>query len=215
MKPAALYLRVSTDDGRQTVENQRRELITMAQGRGFEVAAEYADEVSGSKGKAERPGLRALFDAAARGKFRAVLVWALDRWSRDGTFLGGLMMVGELDRFGVALLSYQETYIDTAGPFREPLIALALKLAQHERDRLLERTRAGIARAKAAGVHCGRRTAGVPSAAVQEAVKLRTLGWSWERCAVHLELRGFGTWDKNTLRRACKRGGQEGGPKAA
>jgi DNA invertase Pin-like site-specific DNA recombinase len=153
---AAIYLRVSKDDGTMTVENQRAPLIQMALGRGYEVGTVYTDRVSGAKGERDRPGLAALFQDAARGQFQAVLVWALDRFSRDGSFTGGLRMVGELDRFRVALLSHEETYIDTAGPFREPLVALALKLAEGERHKLIERTKAGLARAKASGKRLGR-----------------------------------------------------------
>ena len=45
---AALYLRVSTDD--QTTENQQRDLLTLAELRGWEVVVTYADAgVSGAK----------------------------------------------------------------------------------------------------------------------------------------------------------------------
>ena len=158
MIPAAIYVRVSKDDGTQTTDNQLPDVQQMAAGRGYVVAPEhlYEDEASGAKGTDERPALAAMLQAAARGRFKAVFVWRLDRLSRDDTFRGGLQMIGELDRFGVALLSHGETWIDTAGPFRSVLVQISLTLAAEERRVLIERTRAGIARAKAAGVHCGR-----------------------------------------------------------
>jgi DNA invertase Pin-like site-specific DNA recombinase len=128
--PAAAYFRVSNED--LTIENQRAEVFRMAEARGYSIADHhvYTDELSGAAEKRDRPGIEALMTAAARGKFRAAFVWALDRFSRDGSFTGGLLMVGELDRYRTALLSYSETWLDTAGPFREPLVAIALKLAE-------------------------------------------------------------------------------------
>lgn len=48
---AALYLRVSTSEGKQTEENQRRELRKFAQDEGYKLAGEYFDHESGRKGR--------------------------------------------------------------------------------------------------------------------------------------------------------------------
>jgi DNA invertase Pin-like site-specific DNA recombinase len=54
MTRVALYLRVST--GEQSVENQRRELLTTAERRGWTIAGEFADEgIFGAKGRDKRP----------------------------------------------------------------------------------------------------------------------------------------------------------------
>lgn len=45
---AALYARVSTDDGRQTVANQVRQLRELAVAREFEIFREYTDEETGA-----------------------------------------------------------------------------------------------------------------------------------------------------------------------
>ena len=158
MIPAAIYVRVSKDDGSQTADNQLPDVQQMAVGRGYVVAPEhvYSDEASGAKGADERPALAAMLQAAARGRFKAVFVWRLDRLSRDDTFRGGLQMIGELDRFGVALLSHGETWIDTAGPFRSVLVQISLTLAAEERRVLIDRTKAGIARARVKGTRSGR-----------------------------------------------------------
>ena len=94
--PAAIYVRVSKDDGSQTTDNQLPDVRQMATGRGYVVAPEhlYTDEASGAKGTDERPALAAMLQAAARGRFKAVFVWRLDRLSRDDTFRGGLQMIG-------------------------------------------------------------------------------------------------------------------------
>ncbi len=185
MTPAAVYLRVSKDDGSQTVDNQRPEVMQMAEGRGFVVDPShvYVDEASGAKGREERPAFDALMTAAARGRFRAIFVWALDRFSRDDSFLGGLLMVGELDRYGVALLSHQETWVDTAGPFRSVFVHISMKLAASERRRLIERTKAGIARARAEGTHVGRPKALASDPLLDAAEDLRRRGLGWRSVA--------------------------------
>lgn len=187
MTPAAIYVRVSKEDGSQTTDNQLPDVQQMASGRGYIVAPEhvYSDEASGAKGADERPALAALLQAAARGRFKAVFVWRLDRLSRDDTFRGGLQMIGELDRFGVALLSHQETWIDTAGPFRMVFVQISLTLAAEERRVLITRTKAGIARARVKGTKSGR-PIGVPPAAIPDwvgdrAAALVRSGSSWRR----------------------------------
>ncbi len=217
MIPAAIYVRVSKDDGSQTTDNQLPDVQQMALGRGYVVAPEhiYADEASGAKGADERPALAAMLQAAARGRFKAVFVWRLDRLSRDDTFRGGLQMIGELDRFGVALLSHGETWIDTAGPFRSVLVQISLTLAAEERRVLIERTKAGMARAKAAGVHCGRPRVSLSPALVARGIELRTaadLGWkrSWRAVQAGLEAEGYQNVPSlPTLVRACTKGRPE------
>jgi DNA invertase Pin-like site-specific DNA recombinase len=172
MKPAAVYLRVSKDDGSQTTDNQRPEVMQMADGRGYAVVEVYEDQASGAKGADERPALRRLLDDAARGKFRAVFVWRLDRLSRDDTFHGGALMIGQLDAYGVAILSHQQPWCDTSGPFRNVLVQFALSLAADERRTLIERTRRGIERARLHGTKTGK-SIGRPRAQMSDALIAR------------------------------------------
>ena len=77
---AALYLRVSTAD--QTTENQRLELQAAADRMGHTVVEIYADNgISGSKGRAKRPGFDRLLKDAARRKFEV-------RWRRPWSAAG-------------------------------------------------------------------------------------------------------------------------------
>ena len=54
-----------------------------------------------------------------------------------------------IDGAGVDFISVKESYLDTSGPFRDVLLAFAATVARMERDRLIERTKAGLARARA------------------------------------------------------------------
>jgi len=79
---AAIYARVSTADGRQDTENQLGELRRFASTHGWEITFEYNDHESG--GREDRAEFRRMFRDAAQRKFDWVLVWALDRFTREG-----------------------------------------------------------------------------------------------------------------------------------
>jgi DNA invertase Pin-like site-specific DNA recombinase len=162
----ALYGRVSKDDGKQDTENQLHELREFCQRSNWEVVREYVDRASGKT--ADRPQFEKLFEDAAKRKFDIVLFWALDRFSREGT-LATLQHLQKLSGYGVDWRSYQESYLDSCGPFKDVVIALMATLAQQERARISERTKAGLQRARRAGKVLGR-----PRVAV-DVQKLRSL----------------------------------------
>ena len=146
----ALYLRVSTD--RQSVENQRRELLTYVQARGWTLTREYIDEaVSGVRER--RPGLDELLADARRRRFDSVLVWSLDRVGRSLRHL--LTVIDELQSVNVSLVALRDG-IDLASASGRLQLAVLGALSQFERDRLRERTIAGLQRARAQGKRLGR-----------------------------------------------------------
>jgi putative DNA-invertase from lambdoid prophage Rac len=148
MRTCAVYLRVSTD--RQTVENQRAEVEQLARARGFEPVT-YEEVESATKA---RPVLERMLADARAGRVQGVAAWALDRLHRSMT--GAINTVLELDRLGVPVLSVREGWLDTSGPVRPLLVAIFGWVAEQERARLIERTRAGIERARRAGRRLGR-----------------------------------------------------------
>jgi DNA invertase Pin-like site-specific DNA recombinase len=145
---AALYARVSTTD--QTTANQLPELERLARARGFDVVL-YEEQESAAKA---RPVLDRLMADARAGKVSAVIVWALDRLHRS--MVGAVNTVLELDRLGVQVLSVREPWLDSGGPVRPLLVAIFGWVAEQERERLIERTKAGLTRAKAQGKRLGR-----------------------------------------------------------
>jgi hypothetical protein len=78
-----IYARVSTKDKGQDTENQLIQLRDHCARAGHKITAEYIDQSTSKHG--ERDQFKAMFDAAARHEFDAVLVWALDRFTREGT----------------------------------------------------------------------------------------------------------------------------------
>lgn len=147
----ALYLRVSTD--KQETENQAAQLRDFAAKQSWEIVREYADYESGSK--AERAGFRQMFADAAEHKFDLLLFWALDRLSREGV-LETLQYLNKLTNCGVGFRSYTEQFFDSCGIFKDAIIAIMATLAKQERVKRAERTKAGLARVKAAGKRLGR-----------------------------------------------------------
>ena len=147
----AIYCRVSTDE--QDATNQLPEVKQLCSHRGWTVARQYVETVSGTA--KVKPELARLLADAHAGKFSAVVVWALDRLGRGGIAeIAGI--VGKLDAAHVALVSVKEPWADTSGPVRDLLVAVMSWVAQQERSRLVERTKAGMARARADGKRLGR-----------------------------------------------------------
>jgi len=148
----SLYTRVSTNQ--QDTANQAAVLTDWAKQRGFEVIRVYKEEESAWKNGHQRELANLIADARRR-KFQAVLVWALDRLSREGA-LAILSLVQKLSSCGVQVLSYQESWTEAPGELAELLYALTGWVARMESQRRSERTKAGLARVKAQGRRLGR-----------------------------------------------------------
>ena len=175
MTHAALYVRVSTKE--QTTENQELELRRWAEGLGLEVAHVYRETVTGAK--ADRTALTAALAAAHQHQFDVLLIWSLDRLTREG--IGPMLRyLQALRAINIRVLSFKEPWLDTGGPIGELLIAIFGWVAQQERQRIGERVRAGQARARAQGVRFGRKPRVVD---LEELRRRRAAGQGWRRIA--------------------------------
>jgi DNA invertase Pin-like site-specific DNA recombinase len=152
MARAVIYARVST--GQQDTENQIAVLKEWARQRGFEVIAVYTETESAWRDGHQQELARLVRDARM-GRFRFVLVWALDRLSRLGA-LSILHLIHKLASYGVKVLSHQESWTEAPGELAEVLFAIAGWVAKMESQRRSERTKAGLVRVRAAGVRLGR-----------------------------------------------------------
>jgi len=149
---AAVYLRVSSNE--QSTDNQLPALEAYASSRSYEIVRVYEEEESAWKSGHQRELANLIADARQR-RFQAVLVWALDRLSREGA-LAILSLVHKLSICGVKVLSYQESWTEAPGELAELLYALSGWVARMESKRRSERTKAGLARVKAQGKRLGR-----------------------------------------------------------
>ena len=151
-KRAAIYLRVSTDE--QTTENQERALR--------EVAARSGTRSSRCTGMMASRGPRAATSAPAstpctrtpaRRKFDIVMAWSVDRLGRILQDLIGFL--SELHSLGIDLALHQQG-IDTTTPAGKAMFQMMGVFAEFERSMIVERVRAGVARAKASGTKSGK-----------------------------------------------------------
>jgi len=91
---------------------------------------------------------------AKRRKFDAVLVYKLDRFGRSTRHL--LNSLAEFDSLGIAFVSFSDSW-DTSTPSGKLMFTMLAAMSEFERSLIVERVNSGIKRAKAAGIHCGRR----------------------------------------------------------
>jgi len=152
MNKCALYCRVSTDE--QHTENQIAKLTELAAVRGLEIVRIYSENASAWKA-GHQIELKRLKADAQKHLFDTVLVWSLDRLSRQGAATI-LTLVDTLKYYGVRIISLQEQWTDAPPAVVELLYSVFAWVAKMESERRSERTKAGMDRAKKAGVHCGR-----------------------------------------------------------
>lgn len=155
-----IYARVSTDDRGQDPLNQLLQLRAFCHHQGWTVVAEYTDEVSAKNG--DRAGFKAMWKDVAMHRFDLLLFWSLDRLTREGT-LATLTYLRRLKDQGIAFKSYSEQYIDSLGVFSDAIIGILGAIAQQERVKISDRTKAGPARVRARGVRLGRPESKTPS----------------------------------------------------
>lgn len=142
------YMRVSKADGSQALDLQRDALI------GCGIAEQYLYEDQASGKKEDRPGLAACIKALRPGD--TLVVWKLDRLGRDLRHLVNL--VHELTERGIGLkvLTGQGAAIDTTTAAGKLVFGIFAALAEFERELIAERTKAGLASARARGRKGGR-----------------------------------------------------------
>jgi len=150
---AALLMRRSTEE--QSTENQRRALLPFANQLGLRVVCEY--DISGSAWKGgHKAALDAALTDARTRRFEWLLVWKLDRLSRQG----GEDLLAILNQFGAAGVQVRSLHDPwLSGPLTHDGKLLGFIegwRAEGESNLRSLRTRAGLARARAQGRHIGR-----------------------------------------------------------
>lgn len=143
------YGRVSTTD--QTTENQRQEI----ERAGYQVEYWFADEgISGKVHASQRPQFKALLGQIRNGE--TLVVSKLDRLGRDAQDVGATIKALAARKIEVIVLQLGK--LDLASPAGKLMLNMLAAVAEMERDLLVERTQAGLARAKSQGKVLGRPT---------------------------------------------------------
>lgn len=142
------YCRVSTAD--QTTENQAREIAAA----GFAVAPQRIIEetISGSVAASERAGWQRLLNKLEHGDI--LIVTKLDRLGRNAMDVRA--SVEGLTAVGVKVHCLALGGIDLTSAAGKMTMGVINAMAEFERDLLIERTQAGLSRAKGNGKALGR-----------------------------------------------------------
>lgn len=151
----AIYARVSMDESDkdshqfQNPENQLKPLREYAKSLNYEVFSEYVDKMSGAN--PARPMFRKMMQDALMRRFSGIIVWKLDRFSREG-ILPTMSYIKQLKERGIWLKSITEGWLDTSqGGITDIVLAIMSWASEQERKNISERTKAGIKRLKAEG----------------------------------------------------------------
>ena len=139
------YMRVSSDNDRQTTDLQRDALLAA----GVDPRHLFEDKASGARD--DRPGLKECLHFIKPGD--TLVVWKLDRLGRSLSHL--LAIVAGLRQTGVAFQSLTEG-MNTDTPHGELLFQIFGALAQYERALIKERVQAGLEAAQRRGRRGGR-----------------------------------------------------------
>lgn len=142
------YMRVSKNDGSQTLDLQKDALLRS----GVKEERIYQDLASGRKDM--RPGLNDCLKALQSGN--TLVVWKLDRLGRDLKHLVNLTDDLRKRDIGFKVLTGQGAQIDTTTPNGRLVFGMFASLAEFERELIVERTRAGLTAARARGRKGGR-----------------------------------------------------------
>ena len=142
------YMRVSKADGSQVTHLQRDALVAA----GVRPLRIYEDKISGKRD--DRPALDACLKALRRGD--TLLVWKLDRLGRSLRHLVNTVYELEIRGIGFKVLTGHGAAIDTTTPSGKLVFGIFAALAEFERELNVERTKAGLAAARARGRRGGR-----------------------------------------------------------
>ena len=122
-----------------------------------------------------------MLEGARRGKFDVLVVWSLDRFSREGEWSVSRIMAA-LQDWNVRFYSYNEPFLDTTGPFAGFLIPLFAWLSRQESIRKGKAVKLGMDKARARGKAIGRPVV-VDKVDAKLVVQLRNEGRSWREIA--------------------------------
>ncbi|MFC9660247.1 recombinase family protein [Nocardia sp. NPDC127606] len=150
-----IYVRRSTDDEHQpySIEAQDSRLGSYVDSQpGWHVVMRFADDASGAS--TDRKDLQRALQAAEAGLIDVLLVYRVDRFSRNLRDL--VELLDDLDKHGVVFRSATEPF-DTSTPMGRMLVQMLGMFAQFERETIIDRVVAGMERKAAKGLWKGGR----------------------------------------------------------
>jgi site-specific DNA recombinase len=152
MKRAVIYTRVSTDEQAAegySLQTQLAGCRRYAADNVFSIAAELADDCSGTLEFVDRPQGRFIIEMANRGEIDAVILYTLDRTARDENVTEYLFLKASLHDLDIEL-HFSDTGLDEWGLAGNIIGFIKASMASDERLKIIERTMRGrVAKANA------------------------------------------------------------------
>ena len=109
---AVIYARYSSDNQREeSIEGQVRECLAFAERKGLNVIKTYADRALSGTRADNRPEFQKMICDSALGEFKIVIVWKIDRFSRDK--YDSVVYKSKLNKNGVKVISATEPIDDS------------------------------------------------------------------------------------------------------
>lgn len=203
------YVRVSSEDQARdgvSLDAQREKVRLFAELHGLDLAEVVTDAGASAK-TLDRPGLSRVLAMLDAGEAAGVVVFKLDRLTRNLGDWSGLIDRYFGERAGRSLMSVSES-IDTRTAGGRMVLNIFMTIAQWERETIVERTRGAMAFKRSRGergsgrlpygsrlADDGRTLIPAPeeTEAAAEAAALQAAGWSLRRIAAELDRRGVPT----------------------
>jgi len=170
VRKVAIYCRVSTSTKDQTTENQLRELTAYCERMGYEVVKVYEDEISGAKTREKRPAYNEMCKDAFLKKFDVIIGWDVSRFGRSMKEF--VHFLSDMDDKGIGVVAVKNG-LDTSSSSGRMMMKLIGVLEEWNREMLVERTNAGLARTVANGTKLGRKKT-VTDKITDQIIELRT-----------------------------------------
>lgn len=150
----AIYARVSTDE--QTEESQIPTLEKWAADKGWEIVGIYR-EVGSAWQNSDQKELKRLFEDCRRGLANIVIIYDFSRVTRQGAFYQ-LDLLRKFTNAGIEVHSYVDSWLEqiTSSSMREGLAGLLASINKEDSQVKSVKTKGGMARARADGIHVGR-----------------------------------------------------------
>ena len=154
-KTAAVYVRVSTDNGSQDTSMQLNEILNWLKANNISDHVVYEDKgYSGTK--TNRPALKRLMTDVRAGKIDRVICWKMDRFFRSLKDL--LDTLREFESRGIVFVALRDS-VDMNSATGKLMMHVIGAFAEFEASVIRERVMAGLVNAKAKGKTLGRRHA--------------------------------------------------------
>jgi len=211
-RTAIIYTRVSTigqADNGHGLDAQADKCAGFCTGLGIAVAGTCTDAgVSGSVAPADRAGLSAALQLLHQGQADTLVVASLSRLGRKCRDVLAFVE-DEIQQKGFHLVIL-DIGTDTSTPTGKAFLGFVAVMSQLERDQCAERTRQGLAAAKAKGVRLGAPVSAASRAAGARVLALRQEGFTWRAIGPRLEedgyrtARGYTRWSLSQVQKVAR-----------